>query len=353
MFAFSLAPSGCRIFIAGPIRLSYATDVQARKLAKILRRLENTRVLVVGDACLDANVYGRAEAVAKEAPVIALEAAEEVFAPGQATNVAANAAALGADVYFIGVAGDDERRVRLAELLKGFGVDAGGLVAEAGRLTTFKIKYAARETQRHKQHLFHVYRQEKRPAARRTVRRMQALAAEALTNARALVLSDYGNGTLGAGFAKWLIDESARRRLASVANARGDLKKFRGATAVVANMGELAALAGARPLVKGDVAAAMDAAAAKLKVRYLVITAGDEGMYAWPVRGRTRHLAPAAREVVDVTGAGDTVTAALAAALGAGLGLPGAAEFANLAAAAVVGREGTSVARAADLRRFL
>ena len=353
MFANGLVSSGPRFFIAGRICLSYATYVQARKLAEILRRLEKTRVVVAGDPCLDANVYGRAEAVAKEAPVVALEAAEEVFAPGQATNVAANAAALGANVYFVGVAGDDERRVRLAELLKGFGVDAGGLVAEAGRPTTFKIKYVTRESQRHNQHLFHVYRQEKRPAGRRTVRRMQALAAEALTNARALVLSDYGNGTLSAGFAKWLIEESARRRLVSVANARGDLKKFRGATAAVANMEELADLAGAKALAKGDVAAAMGTAAAKLNVRYLVITAGDEGMYAWPVRGRGRHFAPAARDVVDVTGAGDTVTAALAAALGAGLGLSGAAEFANLAAAAVVGREGTSVARAAELRRFL
>ncbi|MEE9457945.1 MAG: PfkB family carbohydrate kinase, partial [bacterium] len=86
---------------------------------------------------------------------------------------------------------------------------------------------------------------------------------------------------------------------------------------------------------------------------YLVITAGEEGMYVWPVRGRVRHISPAAREVVDVTGAGDTVTAALAVALGAGLGLLAAGTFANVAAAAVVGREGTSVARAAELRHFL
>jgi D-beta-D-heptose 7-phosphate kinase/D-beta-D-heptose 1-phosphate adenosyltransferase len=97
----------------------------------------------------------------------------------------------------------------------------------------------------------------------------------------------------------------------------------------------------------------MEAGAAKLGAQALLITAGDEGMYAWPVRGGARHFATAARDVVDVTGAGDTVTAALAAALGAGLGLPAAAAFANLSAAAVVGLEGTSVARAAALRRFL
>lgn len=322
-------------------------------MAEVLRRVERTRVVVAGDPCLDANVYGRAGSVAKEAPVVALEADEKVFAPGQATNVAANAATLGARVFFIGVAGDDERRARLAGLLNELGVDAGGLVAEAGRTTTYKIKYVTREAQRHDQHLFHAYWQEGRPAARGTVRRMRALAAEALKNARALVLSDYGNGTLTAGFAKWLVEESARRRVVSVANARGDLKKFRGVTAAVANMEELAALAGPRALAGGDLAAAMAAAARRLNVRYLVITAGEEGMYVWPVRGRARHFPPAACEVVDVTGAGDTVTAALAVALGAGFGLSAAGTLANLAAAAVVGREGTSVARAAELRHFL
>lgn len=318
-----------------------------------MRRVAGTRVVVAGDPCLDANVYGRAESVAREAPVVALQAEENIFAPGQATNVAANAATLGARVYFVGVAGDDERRVRLAGLLDDLGVDAGGLVAEVGRTTTYKIKYVAREAQRHDQHLFHAYWQEGRPAARRTVRRMRTLAGEALNNARAAVLSDYGNGTLTAGFAKWLVEESARRRLVSVANARGDLKKFRGATAAVANLEELAVHAGPRTPAGRGLDGAMGAAARRLNVRYLVITAGEEGMYVWPVRGRVRHFRPAARGVVDVTGAGDTVTAALAVALGAGMGLSAAAAFANLAAAAVVGREGTSVARAAELRRFL
>lgn len=327
--------------------------MRVKDLARVLRQVKETRVVVAGDPCLDANVYGRAESVAKEAPVVALEASEEVFAPGQATNVAANAAALGARVSFVGVAGSDERREQLMELLRGWGVDAGGLVAESGRPTTFKVKYATREAQRHNQHLFHVYRQERRFAGAGAVRQMRAFAAEVLPGARALALSDYGDGTLTAAFAKWLIAEAARRRIVSVANARGDLKKFRGVTAAVANVEELAALAGPGAVARSGLAAAMSAAAAGLKVRYLVVTAGSDGMFVWPVRGRARHLVSAAREVADVTGAGDTVTAALAVALGGGLGLSAAAEFANLAAAAAVAGEGTSVARAADLRRFL
>jgi rfaE bifunctional protein kinase chain/domain len=327
--------------------------VKAKDLARVLRRAEETRVVVVGDPCLDANVYGRAESVAKEAPVLALEASEEVFAPGQAANVAANAATLGARVSFIGVTGPGERRAQLIELLHGFGVETGGLVADPGRPMTFKLKYVTREAQRHDQHLLHAYWQERRPAAAGTVRQMRAFAAQVLDGADALVLSDYGNGTLTAAFAKWLIAESARRRVVSVANARADLRKFRGVTAAVANVEELAPLAGPGAVAKGTLGAAMSAAAASLKVRYLIITAGSGGMFVWPVRGRPRHVASAAREVVDVTGAGDTVTAALAVGLGGGSGISAAAEFANLAAAAAVGQEGTSVARAADLRRFL
>lgn len=324
--------------------------MKAERLERILRRIENAHVVVAGDACLDANVYGSAEAVAKEAPVVALEASEPVFAPGQATNVAVNAAALGARVSFLGVVGPDEHGDRLLELLRAFNVDAAGLVAEAGRTTTYKVKFVAREAQRHRQHLFHAYWQERRPPSRAVQKELRRSAARALADADAVVLSDYGNGTLSGRFSRWLIDESGRRGAVSVANARGDLTKFRGTTAAVANVEELMCLAGRG--AGADLAGAMASAATKLRARYVVVTAGSEGMFVWPVRGRARRLMPAARDVVDVTGAGDTVTAALAAALAAGAGLSAATALANLAAAAVVAREGTSVAAPEELRLF-
>ena len=164
-----------------------------------------------------------------------------------------------------------------------------------------------------------------------------------------MVLSDYGNGVLGGRFARWCIAESAKRGVVSVVNARGELAKFRGAAAAVANMEELDRAASRRVAGGGDLSAAMEAAAAKLRMKYLVITAGSEGMAVWPVRGRAALLKPEARSVVDVTGAGDTVTAALAVCLGAGADLMTAARIANRAAAAVVAREGTAVARAEDI----
>lgn len=312
-------------------------------------RIKRAGVVVVGDPCLDENVYGRVEAVAKEAPVLALEVERGVYAPGQAANVAANAAALGARVSFAGLIGPDEQGARLVALLEELGVDVGGLVREEGRPTTHKVKFVGREPQRHDQHLFHAYRQVAKPPSTSSQKKLKDCVSRALEAAGALVLSDYGNGVLGARFARWLITESGKRGVVSVVNARGELDKFRGAGAAVANMEELERAAGRRVMAGGELSAAMAAAAAKLHMKYLVITAGSEGMAVWPVRGGVARLEPEAESVVDVTGAGDTVTAALAVALGAGIGLYDAARVANRAAAAVVAREGTAVARARDV----
>ena len=303
----------------------------------------------MGDPCLDENVYGRVETVAKEAPVLALEVDKRAYAPGQAANVAANAAALGASVSFAGVIGPDEHGAQLVALLEGLGADVGGLAREAGRPTTHKVKFVGRESQRHDQHLFHAYRQVETPPSPASAKKLKIYVSRALEAANALVLSDYGNGVLGSRFARWCVAESGKRRVVSVVNARGDLAKFRGAGAAVANMEELERAAGRKVVAGGDLAAAMEAAASKLQIGRLVITAGSEGMAVWPVRGGVARLEPEAREVVDVTGAGDTVTAALAVALGAGADLITAARVANRAAAAVVSREGTAVARVGDI----
>jgi D-beta-D-heptose 7-phosphate kinase/D-beta-D-heptose 1-phosphate adenosyltransferase len=319
------------------------------KRGELTARIERTRVVVVGDPCLDENVYGRVETVAKEAPVLALEAEERVYAPGQAANVAANVAALGAQVSFAGIIGPDEQGACLVALLEELGADVGGLVREEGRPTTHKVKFVGREPQRHDQHLFHAYRQVRTAPSPASAKKLRAFVTRAFDAADALVLSDYGNGVLGARFARWLTAESEKRGVVSVVNARGDLAKFGGAAAAVANIEELERAAGRASAGGPDLAAAMEVAASKLQIERLVITAGSEGMAVWPVRGGVARLKPEAESVVDVTGAGDTVTAALAVVLGAGANLITAARIANRAAAAVVTREGTAVARAADI----
>lgn len=319
------------------------------KLTRLLAKAANNTVLVVGDACLDENVYGKADGIAKEAPVLALEAERRVLAPGQATNVAANAAALGARVRYFGIVGCDEAGTLLRGLLEAAGIDAVGLEMDPGRRTTHKIKYLGRECQRHGQHLFHAYFQDTHKLAGDVMKRMGARIREGLGVARALIFSDYGNGVLAPELIGSTLLEARARDVVTIVNARGDLRKYRGAAVVVANVEELAALVGAG--AGDDPASALAAGAAHLRCRHLVITAGSGGMYFGPLmRGKVGHLAPRARMVADVTGAGDTVTAALAVALGAGATLEDAAAFANLAAACAVATEGTAAPTAAELR---
>jgi len=317
-----------------------------------LAAASRARVVVAGDPCLDENVYGRVETVAKEAPIVALEAGERVYAPGQAANVAANVAALGGRAALVGVVGADETRDRLLRELAALDVDVAGLVVEAGRATTHKVKLVAREPQRHRQHLLHVYWQGRRAPGAAAAKALRAATSRALAAADVLVFSDYDNGTLSPAFIRFLFQEARRRRVFTVANARGDLRKFRGVALAVANREELRSLAGARAGGR-DLTAALAAAAKVLGAKFVAVTAGDEGMYVWPVRARARHLPSAARGVVDVTGAGDTVTAALAVALGGGLPWEKAAAFANVAAAVACAREGTAAPTGREITIWL
>jgi len=326
-------------------------------LAKVWAKVSRVRAVVVGDPCLDENVAGRTAGLAREAPVLALDADAASFAPGQATNVAVNAAALGARVAFFGLAGDDEHRARLAALLRGRGVDAGGLWPEDGRRTTYKVKFVSRESQRHAQHLFHCYYEDRHPAAAAVRRRLREAVGAALADADVLILSDYGNGTLDRSLVTALIAGARRRRLISVANTRGELSAFRGVGGAVVNAAEWAALTG-RPWPAGDAAAIarlLAAGARALACRAVVVTAGAEGMYYWPAGEKNRRagfLRPVAPYVADVTGAGDTATAAFGVALGAGMRPSAAAAFANLAAAAVVIQPGTAFPRRAAMEKL-
>lgn len=320
---------------------------------KLTRAMRGKRLVIIGDPCLDENVTGRAGEVAREAPVLALEAACRVYAPGQATNVASNAAALGADVFFAGVFGTDENGALLKKLLVDRGINLSPSVDDPSRPTTHKVKYVAAEPQRHEQHLFHVYWESKEEPGPSLQRKLRDAVARVAAAADVAVLSDYGNGTLGRGFTRWVINLCARRGIPVVANGRGDLRKFRNADVVVGNVSELELLLGSRVRRGKEMAASLRPAAKILGVDSLVITAGANGMFVWARRLGARHIPSAAVSVVDVTGAGDTVTASLAVALAGGADIFQAADFANLCAATAIASPGTAAPTPAEVAAFL
>ena len=306
----------------------------------LLAAISGARLLCIGDAMLDRFVHGRVERISPEAPIPVLAIEGEAEAPGGAGNVARNAAALGAGVELIALRGEDEAGARLARL-----AGAGGhLLVEAGRPTTLKTRYLAGGHQ-----LLRTDQERIAAPAPATAARLLAAFEAALPRADAVVLSDYGKGVLSGALAGEAIGRAkAAGRYVAVDPRGSDWSRYRGADLVTPNRRELADAAGAKP---ADLDAVEEAARALLTRHGLgavLVTLSEQGMLIVEA-GEALHLPAAAREVFDVSGAGDTVIAVTAAAVAAGARLREAAALANIAAGVVVGKLGTAVAQPREI----
>lgn len=314
-------------------------------LAHRIERFRAARVLVLGDAMLDRYVYGTVDRMSPEAPIPVLRIESMRAMPGGAGNVARNVAALGAKAVLVGVVGDDAAGAELGELLgRQAGVDAR-LIAAAGRPTTVKTRYIAG-----RQQLLRADAEHTAPANGALAARLLDAVRAALANVDVVVLSDYAKGVL----ADPVLAETIKLARAAGKPVIADPKsphfgRYRGATLLTPNRLELAT-ATRRACDDDDACAAAAAAAiAESGVEALLATRGERGMTLARAGKPPVHLAAEAREVFDVSGAGDTVVATIAVALAAGAGLVEAAELANLAAGIAVAKLGTAVVHPVDL----
>jgi len=316
--------------------------------AALIDALGGTPVLCVGDAMLDRFTYGSVDRVSPEAPIPVLRVERESLMPGGAGNVACNLAALGARVRFLSVVGDDPEGDALRRLVAERLGDAGGLLTEGGRTTTVKTRFLASNQQ-----LLRADRETAAPVTADTARALAELARAALAECGALILSDYGKGVLTDGLVRDLIDAARATAKPVVVDPKGsDYRRYRGAAAVTPNRRELAQASALPVGTDAEVEAACRAVMETCGIAAVVATRSEQGMSV-VADGAVHHLPAEAREVFDVSGAGDTVVAALAAALAAGAPLPAAARLANLAAGIVVGKVGTAVVRPDELRAAL
>ncbi|QIK39002.1 bifunctional D-glycero-beta-D-manno-heptose-7-phosphate kinase/D-glycero-beta-D-manno-heptose 1-phosphate adenylyltransferase HldE [Caldichromatium japonicum] len=298
------------------------------------------RVLVVGDLMLDRYWSGETCRISPEAPVPVVRVASAEDRPGGAANVALNLARLGARTALAGVIGTDDAGAALEGQLQAQGI-ALGLVRRPGVPTITKLRVLSR----HQQLIRLDFEQSLAPEGADP---LPDLIAHLLTEYDLLVLSDYAKGTL-----------ADPRPLIALARAQGkpvlvdpkgrDFARYRGALLLTPNRAELEAVVGPCP----DDARLRERAEAlrlELGLEALVVTLGERGMILVHA-GKTLHLPTRAREVYDVTGAGDTVIAVLAASLGAGVGLADACALANCAAGLVVGKLGTASLSVLELER--
>ena len=320
-------------------------------LAAHIEALAGVRVVVAGDVMLDRFLYGTVERISPEGPIPVLRVEREAAMLGGAGNVLRNLAALGAAVEFLAVVGDDAagREVQaLAQEAAGAGCH---LLVEAGRPTTIKERYIAAGQQ-----LLRADRDPNGAIGAGTAAALLAAATAALQGAGALVLSDYGKGALEPETVAALIAAARAAGCPVVVDPKGrDYGIYRGATLVTPNRRELEEASGLPTSGDQEVARAGRKIIDSCGIEVVLATRGSDGLTLLGPGGKGKHLhLPAeAREVFDVSGAGDTVAAAVAAALAAGLGFEAAARLANVAAGIVVGKLGTAVVRPEELLQAL
>ena len=316
--------------------------------AALAPRLAGVRVLCVGDLMLDRFLHGEVERVSPEAPVPVLRVTRERAMLGGAGNVVRNLVALGARATFVATIGADAAGNALATLVNAEpGVEAR-LMRTADRASTIKSRYLAGGQQ-----LLRADRDPERPLDESVAADLADAAAAAVPECGAVVLSDYGKGVVGEAVIGAVLGAARERGVPSIVDPKGaDFTRYRGAGAITPNRRELAAAT--RAPVDGDaaVAAAARGLIADCGIDRVLVTRGAEGM-SLVTADDAAHYPARAREVFDVSGAGDTAVAAFAAAVAAGLAPGDAARIANAAAGLVVGKVGTAVAGAAELARAL
>ena len=305
------------------------------RVAELLERIEGIRAAVIGDLMLDRYLLGAVDRVSPEAPVPVVVVSEERDEPGGGANVAANLAALGATAQVVGAIGDDLAGVRLAEVLGYHEVETGGLVTVAGRATTTKTRIIAQGQQ-----VVRIDREVDNGLADRYRDALVEAAHRALDAADVLLLADYDKGVLDEALIAELLAAARERGIPSVADPkRRHFFAFGGVGVLKPNRRELDEAL--RTHTTGEDIDLLDARR-RLGADHLLLTLGADGM-ALVTPDDLIHRTPSrALDVFDVSGAGDTVTAWLGAALAAGAEMTEATWLANVAAGIEVGKQGTA-----------
>ncbi len=317
-------------------------------------RFAACRVLVIGDLMLDEFIFGKVSRISPEAPVPVVHVTGESYYPGGAANVARNLRELGAETVLLGIAGADTHGDRLCYLLDECGIRTAGVLRDPSRPTTVKTRIIARNQQ-----VVRVDREHVAPLDAVQRERMMRFVDEAMERADGIVVADYGKGAL---------DQELADHIARVARDRGRVLTvdphphtplvWKDATAIKPNRIEAFHAAGMRLTPPIDPVTADESllrSARALQQSWqpvsLLVTLGEQGMLLFEGDTAPFHIPTRAKEVFDVSGAGDTAIAVLTLALISGATPREAAELANVAAGIVVGKLGTATVTAEELGR--
>ncbi|MDE3154856.1 MAG: D-glycero-beta-D-manno-heptose-7-phosphate kinase [Acidobacteriota bacterium] len=325
--------------------MSHLSPPHAARLASLLGQLAGTPVLVVGDPMLDRFLIGAVTRISPEAPVPVVAFEHEEHRLGGAANVAHNLAALGGEARLVGLVGADEDARTLRAALEARGIEGAGLIADAARRTTTKIRVVTNRNQQVARIDYESDEEAGGEAGDRLLARADAL----VQGARAILVSDYLKGTVTARLMARLVELSTRLRIPLLVDPKvPHLGYYRGAALVTPNQQEAEMATHLRIRTDAEARVAARAFRERAGCDAVIVTRGEHGM--WLSGSEEGALPASAREVADVTGAGDTVIATLALALAAGGSLLEAATLASHAAALVVGKFGPATVTPGELR---
>ena len=318
------------------MRLTPYPPISRDRILLLLDKLRACRIVVVGDVMLDRYLMGETERLSPEAPVPVVTIKERRTALGGAANVAANVVATGARCQLVGVVGDDAEGRALRQELAAAHIDDRGVLSVADRPTTSKTRVMARSQQ-----VVRIDEEVDSLLHGQELDRLIALMVEALSDADALLLEDYNKGALAPPLIAAAMTAARKRGVPVVVDPKfRQFFEYSGATVFKPNRKELeSALGAAVDLQHRD---ALPEALTRLNVDNLLVTLGADGMVLVTKDERTTHIPSIAREVYDVSGAGDTVTAWMGTALAAGASVLEGAILANYAAGIEVGKAGVA-----------
>jgi D-beta-D-heptose 7-phosphate kinase/D-beta-D-heptose 1-phosphate adenosyltransferase len=312
----------------------------------LLDRIRGRSVLVVGDLMLDHFVYGRVTRISPEAPVPVVQFEREDYRLGGASNVAANIVALGGRATAVGVIGDDAEGTRLVKELTGLGIGTSGVVSDNARCTTRKLRVVTTRNQQ-------VSRIDYESDAEIAGALEQAVVDRIRESAGAcdvVLISDYLKGVVSRGVARACIEVAAKRGIPVLVDPKvPHIDYYEDATVITPNHHEAEAVTHMRIRTDDEARIAASRLRDRTRCASVLITRGEQGMWLLSPDGETA-LPAEAREVSDVTGAGDTVIATLALGLAAGAPITDAARLANRAAGIVVGKFGPATVSIDELR---
>ncbi len=318
------------------------------EIADLLDRLKNAKVACVGDLMLDWFIDGEVERISPEAPIPVLRIIEERAMLGGAGNVVRNAVALGATVSFASVIGYDQAGREVTALLEREIGRTPGLLVEPSRPSTIKSRYFAGAQQ-----ILRADKETQSPLGTKAQDDLLGRCVSVVDGADVLILSDYAKGVLTPTVIEVLIARAHKSGTPVVVDPKGaDYSRYRGAHLICPNRRELHEATGLPTSTDEDIVAAARHLRDACRFEHVLVTRSQDGMTLL-YGDEVHHLPALAHAVFDVSGAGDTVAAALATALAVGESLPKAAELANIAASVVVGKVGTAVAHPSEIIRAL